>query len=258
MNTIEKIKAYFKREELDFNEGVRLYTMMPNHRRPLAQNMKNHPNWEVLQKRLIFELEMMVGYEATNRQAVHQEKAQPIIHEELKDYEYKIPVEQLTEKERKLVTKKSQYYNFRDALKKELVEIRTLNDAKSITRRAEIMDDIVFYTESIKYIHSVLSKYVPKEDGTMPQAPAEPNFIIQINEELDKEFFYVDMNDEARKELLTSLEATYPGVKERAEKAEKKRSREINQSRAARMYQMIQLLNNYFENADTTSAEPAE
>jgi len=255
----EKILAYLKKDVLDFNEGVRLLQSHPNHKKPVVHNMKLRPHWEVMQTRLIFELETLAGLPTTNRRATFTEAEHPYaasVNEELTAVELKIPFDKLTEKERKLITEKSQLYNHRDRMKKELAAIGTKNDEKSITRRAECMDEITRDTVRIKAIYAVLSKYIPDAKGKLPEVT--PAIEMEYNKELDDEFHYMDMSDDERSKLLASIEAIYPGVKERAENSERKKQKAINQAYAARIGSMIRLLKYaYSETTESTDAIPA-
>jgi len=252
----ERILSYLKGETLDFTTGVRLYQSHPGHKKPILHNIKSRPNWEVMRTRLIYELELLVGLPPSNRVSVIEEASTsnqfPIA--DIPDYEYKIPIEQLSEKQRKLITRKAQLYNYRDKLQKELSSIGTANDQKSITARAECMDKLVEYTLEIKSIHAVLSHFIPNEDGSFPEVPTPNAIEIAISDELESEYHYIDMPHESRLELLRTLQATLPGVKDRAENAEKKKSQQLNAARARRMEQMIMILRDYADQSEQAQA----
>lgn len=159
-----EIKSYLDQEELDYWEGVELYSEHPAKRNNVILTLNQRWQKSAMHSKLVYELEKMVGEKSTNRSTKLNQRPAVLpykVIDETKEkapanYEYKIAYEDLPEELKAVVIEKGQLYNALELSKKNLADIGEQNDDKSVSKRAVILKDMRRMADRIIKIHSLL------------------------------------------------------------------------------------------------------
>ncbi len=190
-----EIKSYLDQDELDYWEGVELYSEHPKKRNNVIMTLNQRWQKSAMHTKLVYELEKLVGNDITNRQTVLKQRPAVLpfkVIEETKEeapanYEYKIAYDDLPKELKAVVIEKGQLYNALEQHKKKLADIGEQNDDKSVSKRAVILKDMRRMSDRIKKIHSLLMIFDGKK-GFAEDKELEPEAANKLAGE-SKQFF---------------------------------------------------------------------
>ena len=298
----QEIKSYLEQDEMDYWEGVELYSEHPKKRNNVVLTLNQRWQKSTMHEKLVYELEKIVGNKPTNRKTILNQRPAVLpfkVIEETKDeapqnYEYKIAYEKLPKELQAIVIEKGQLYNALEQKKKELADIGEQNDDKSVAKRGIILKDMRRMSDRIKKIHSLLmifdenkgfvsnKKLKPETankiaceakqfyneleilktrpvGGTDEKPQEEETKELSLEDELDKEFQYQNMNYWKRKDLLVKLRSSVNKQEKRAKSTNKEKIKEKNLLKVEMGKSMIYLLEKYFkENEEPDTDKTSE
>jgi hypothetical protein len=258
----EKVAQFLISKHLSYEEAIRLYKLHPKHRPAMLANFVNRPAWDVMHKRIVYELENLAGLPHSNRAAVPESDMPQLsaakaarsqatsfaeVPIEVQKFEYLIPTEKLTQEERLAMQDKARLYHYMEKAKAELAKLGTNNDEKTVDARAELVDKIEDFKFRIRAIHEVLKHHYPDTPKPEPSPEALPGFVTQFDEDCEKEFRYMKMDYWQRKDLIVRLRSSVVHWQKRADAARKAKTKRDNLTRLERGKLMIRILSDYFD-----------